>query len=104
MGGGARLSGAPVVRCCISRLKCRLPGAFATNDPLTRSREDVKGLLDRHVPAFDIAGFAEALVEPAYEMREKTRRLGVEEPDDRHRRLLRVDGERRNRPHPMYIA
>src|SRR5439155_1449105 len=30
-------------------------------------------------------------------MREKTRRLGVEEPDHRHRRLLRVCGERRQK-------
>jgi len=36
-------------------------------------------------------------VEPGYEMREKTRRLGVEEPDHRHRRLLRVCGERRQK-------
>src|SRR5438093_11073694 len=39
----------------------------------------------------------EALVEPGYEMREQTRRLGVEEPDHRHRRLLRVCGERRQK-------
>ena len=36
-------------------------------------------------------------MEPGYEMREKTRRLGVEEPDHRHRRLLRVCGERRQK-------
>src|SRR2546425_1642574 len=37
----------PVMRCCISRLKCPPQGAFATNDPLTRSCQEVQKIADQ---------------------------------------------------------
>src|SRR6266446_6959206 len=48
MGGGARLSGAPVVRCCPnSGMSSPPPGAFATNDPLTGARQEVQKIADQ---------------------------------------------------------
>ena len=46
---------------------------------------------DRHVPALDEAGFAQALAECGQCLR-APRGRGVEEPDHRHRRLLRARG------------
>src|SRR5262249_45808584 len=52
-------------------------------------------VFDRHVLALDIAGVFEALAECAQTVRVRVvRRCGVEEPDHRHRRLLRARGER----------
>src|SRR5262245_17125330 len=50
---------------------------------------------DGNVLALDIAGILEASAEGAYALRKHVRRRGVEEPDHRHRRLLRA---RRKRP------
>ena len=50
---------------------------------------------DRHVLALDIAGLLQALAKSAQTVRDHVRRLAVEEPDHRHRRLLRP---RRQRP------
>src|SRR5262249_11029155 len=52
-------------------------------------------VFDREVLALDIAGVLEALAESAQPTRIALGRLGVEEPDHRHSRLLR---SRRKRP------
>src|SRR5262249_11414010 len=49
-------------------------------------------VLHRHVLALDVAGFVEALAEPGNKGR--IRQSGTDEADHRHRRLLRVRGER----------
>ena len=54
-------------------------------------------IFDRHVPALDIAGFAQALAERAHTVRVPVRRCAAEEPDHRHRRLLRARRERPRR-------
>ena len=51
-------------------------------------------VFDRHVLALDIAGFLQALAECAQTVRDRVRRFAVEEPDHRHRRLLRARRER----------
>src|SRR5580704_13115488 len=51
-------------------------------------------IFDRHVPALDMAGFVEALAERAQQVRMYVWRRAVEEPDHRHRRLLRARRER----------
>src|SRR5262245_13536240 len=51
-------------------------------------------VFDRHVPARDIAGFRQALAKRGQELCILTRRPGVEEPEHRHRRLLRASSER----------
>src|SRR5262249_58955920 len=56
-----------------------------------------QGGYDRHVPALDIAGVFEALTKCAQTARECVRRCRVEEPDHRHRRLLRAGRERPRR-------
>ena len=50
---------------------------------------------DGHVAALDKAGLAQALAERAHPARPQVGRFAAEEPDHRHRRLLRV---RRQRP------
>jgi hypothetical protein len=50
---------------------------------------------DDDVLALDIGGVFEALAKCAQAFREPVRRYAAEEPDDRHRRLLRA---RRQRP------
>ena len=54
-------------------------------------------ILDRHVLALDKAGLLQALAECAQAIRERVGRCGVEEPDHRHRRLLRARRERPRR-------
>src|SRR5262249_9264416 len=49
---------------------------------------------DRDVLALDIAAILEATVKSAKTVRGRVRRLAVEEPDHRHRRLLRARNER----------
>jgi hypothetical protein len=50
---------------------------------------------DRHVPALDVTGFLEALTERSrFAVVRYVRSRVVEEPDDRHRRLLRTRRER----------
>ena len=49
---------------------------------------------DRHVATLDVAGFGQPLAELSYEACILCGRTHVEEPDHRHRRLLRVRGER----------
>jgi hypothetical protein len=49
---------------------------------------------DRHVLALNIAGVFEALAKSAHTVRQSIRRPAVEEPDHRHRRLLRPRRER----------
>ena len=46
-------------------------------------------VLDRHVLAFDVAGFVEALAERGRKARGTIGRPAVDKPDHRHRRLLR---------------
>jgi hypothetical protein len=50
---------------------------------------------DCDISAFRIAGFVETLPKRGNGMRQIVRRLGIEKPDHRHRRLLRA---RRKRP------
>src|SRR5262245_30922560 len=52
-------------------------------------------ILDRHVLAVYVAGFLQSLAKRGYVERILLRRCAVEEPDHRHRRLLRP---RRQRP------
>ena len=55
-------------------------------------------VVDRHVLALDIAGVFEALAECPQTVRVRVvKRCGVEEPDDRHHRLLRARRERPRR-------
>ena len=54
-------------------------------------------VLDRHVLALDVAGFVEALAERSGIARGGLGRPGVDEADDRHRRLLRARRERPRR-------
>src|SRR5262245_2379088 len=46
-------------------------------------------VFDRHVLALDVAGVFEALAKSAQAIRQRVRRPAVEQPDHRHRRLLR---------------
>jgi hypothetical protein len=52
-------------------------------------------VFDRNVLALDVAGVSEALAKCAHWFRISLGRLRVEEPDHRHRRLLRARCERR---------
>src|SRR5262245_32869556 len=54
-------------------------------------------IFDRHVPALDEAFFASALAEGGRHGGVSARRLAVEKPDHRHRRLLRARRERPRR-------
>jgi hypothetical protein len=54
-------------------------------------------VFDRHVLALDIAGFLQALAKSTQRLDECIMRLAVEEPDHRHRRLLRPCRERPRR-------
>jgi hypothetical protein len=47
-------------------------------------------ILDRHVLAFDVAGFTSALPECGQKVRIIGRRQTAEKPDHRHHRLLRA--------------
>jgi hypothetical protein len=49
---------------------------------------------EQAVAAFDIAGFAQALVERAHTARPPVRRRAAKKPDHRHRSLLRARSER----------
>jgi hypothetical protein len=48
-------------------------------------------VFDRHVLALDMAGLFEALAESTQTFRQRVRRPTVEEPNHRHRRLLRAE-------------
>src|SRR5262249_61069736 len=52
---------------------------------------------DRHVLALDIAGVFQALAKCAQKARVGVRQCGVEDPDPRHRALLRARRERPSR-------
>src|SRR5262249_16767259 len=54
-------------------------------------------VLDRHVLAFDVAGFIEAFAKPGHVARVGIGRPGSDEPDHRQRRLLRARRERPSR-------
>ena len=58
-------------------------------------------ILDRHVPALDVAGLAQALAECGHKVCSVSRRRAAEEPDHRHRWLLRT---RRARPRERCTA
>ena len=51
-------------------------------------------VLDRHVLAFDVAGFVEAFAERGRKARGGIGRPVSDKPDHRHRRLLRARSER----------
>src|SRR5262249_41562046 len=51
-------------------------------------------ILDRHILAFDIAAFADASLECGHKMSSASRRRAAEEPNHRHRWLLRARRER----------
>src|SRR5262245_48483148 len=51
-------------------------------------------VFDRHVPPLDIASVAQAMAERGGELRVRAGRPTIEEPDHRHRRLLRARRER----------
>ena len=75
-------------------------GHLTTNQLSRHRRHSVvlplrPAIFDRHVLALDIAGFLQALTERGHHGRVPARRCAVEEPDHRHRRLLRP---RRQRP------
>src|SRR5215467_13067339 len=56
-------------------------------------------VFDRYVLALDIAGLFQSLAKCAQKVHVRVRRCGVQEADDRHRRLLRIRRERpRRRP------
>ena len=76
-------------------------GHFAADQIGRERRQAVKlivrmPVLDRHILAHDEAGFVQTLAERRVEMHERRGRCAPEEPDHRHRRLLRA---RRKRPH-----
>src|SRR5262249_16230324 len=50
-------------------------------------------IFDRHVAAFDITGFAQALVERAYTVHPAVRRCAAKKPNHRHSWLLRSRSE-----------
>jgi hypothetical protein len=54
-------------------------------------------ILDRHILALDVAGFADALPECGHQTCSVGRRRAAQEPDHRHRRLLRTRCERPRR-------
>src|SRR5213083_1904346 len=54
-------------------------------------------ILDRHILALDVADFTNALPECGQKACTISRRRAAEEPDHRHRRLLRARGERPRR-------
>src|SRR5262249_14600302 len=54
-------------------------------------------VLDRDVLALDISGVFKSLAESAQPVRKPIKRLAIEEPDHRHRRLLRPRRERPRR-------
>src|SRR5262249_14459345 len=54
-------------------------------------------ILDRNVLAFDVAGFLQTLAKGGHVTRVSLWRCAVEEPDHRHRRLLRACRERPRR-------
>jgi hypothetical protein len=56
-----------------------------------------RAVLDRDVLAVHEACFLQALAEYTQTVRRRVRRSGVEEPDHRHRRLLRARRERPGR-------
>jgi hypothetical protein len=56
-----------------------------------------KALLERHRPSLDIAGRAEALADRRRQLRKSFGRSAVEEPDHRHRGLLRARRQRHRR-------
>src|SRR5262249_27521116 len=65
------------------------------SEQVRRSDQTATGFNDRDVLALDIAAILEATVKSAKTVRVRVRRLAVEKPDHRHRRLLRA---RRDRP------
>ena len=72
-------------------------------DQVSHQRRQAIGLalqpvvLDRHVLAFDVAGFVEAFAERGRKARGDIGRPAVDKPDHRQRRLLRACGERPSR-------
>src|SRR5262249_36655486 len=54
-------------------------------------------VLNHHVLALDVTGFAEGFAEPSAKARRVLGRSGAEKADDRHRRLLRTRRERPRR-------
>src|SRR5262249_1290877 len=90
----------------IAAFTASTPGVLATNTATRRSTSSsaITGtrsychrpaVLDRHVLGLDIAGLLQALTECSHHRHVAARRCAVEEPDPRHRRLLRP---RRDRP------
>src|SRR5262245_54275880 len=75
----------------------------ATADEVSHERRQSIDLIfapavyDRDVLALDIAAILEATVKSAKTVRVRVRRLAVEKPDHRHRRLLRARRERPRR-------
>src|SRR5262245_28572547 len=53
-------------------------------------------VFDRHILSLDVAGFAQSLAERVHKRcRKRAGRRGVEDPDHRHRLLLRLHSGRR---------
>src|SRR5262249_11926499 len=74
-------------------------GDLATNQIGGERRKSViaafrPAILDRHILALDIAGLLQTLMKRAYHGCEAVGQSAVEEPDHRHRRLLRARRER----------
>src|SRR5262249_24769003 len=93
-------------RCCRLGHRGRRNGAYGNHRHLTANqvgRECGQSIIvtlcpaifDRNVLAFDVAGLLQTLAEGGHVTRVSLWRCAVEEPDHRHRRLLRA---RRKRP------
>jgi hypothetical protein len=76
-----------------------LPGVATTDQIGRHSRQSIvlavrPAIFDRHVLSIDIPHLAQALAEGEQTARPGVRRCAAEEPDHRHRRLLRARRER----------
>jgi len=85
--------------CRRSAAGCHDHGHLTANEIGRQRRQPIimtlrPAVFDRHVPAFNEAGFPQALVETLHEIRDGVERHTVEKPDHRHR-LLRARGERK---------
>src|SRR5262249_5500543 len=92
-------------QCC--RRACRRQHGHRAQDQIgCQGRKSVvmiirPAVFDRHILAFDVAGFGEAAVERRCERYVARSYRAIEEPDHRHRRLLRP---RRERPRSRRAA
>src|SRR5262245_66159946 len=76
------------------------PGRYLSADKIGRqTRQSIivtfrPAVFDKHIAAFDIARFGQALAEDSRQVRIFPRRRAIEKPNHRHRRLLRARSKR----------